>query len=441
MKYNMSCRIIALLAIIVYGSMLSANDGVYHTSGNFLIPIKETDISAKKEILTITICKDGYADVDVDYTFFNNSNESKSVTMAFEANAPYNAGEPLRRDGKHPNISLFTVEMNGAKLSHRNAVVAMGLVNDRWVTDHAPLDMTQWKGYGEVADTILPADDAIYNETLDSVTCFAYAYYFDATFQPGENKVHHTYRYKMSYSVGCRYEINYWLTPVTRWANGQVDDFTLRVKTDGDIENITMVDTLFKASDFTFRGMQSAIYHLKHDWRKSFIFATVSDKSVLEWHSTNFSPDADMSISAGDELYSNDVHQWDTEAQVVIDKDGNAYHYLADTDDGYFILGQDYAVIPKNGARVETLKAEKGQGFLHLNDHTKAANVRVYASTKNPVMCVIKNTEGMMPETYRCLGLVKEYLPNGDFKQWFRILVNGKPGYVSRDLMIWDPCM
>ena len=85
----------------------SANDGVYFTSGNFLVPTQETDISVDREILTITIGNDGFARVDVYYEFMNHG-ASKTVTMAFEANAPYNADAPKNLRGPHPYINHFT---------------------------------------------------------------------------------------------------------------------------------------------------------------------------------------------------------------------------------------------------------------------------------------------------------------------------------------------
>lgn len=39
---------------ILLSSLGRANDGVFYTSGNQLIPITETEISVKKEILSIT---------------------------------------------------------------------------------------------------------------------------------------------------------------------------------------------------------------------------------------------------------------------------------------------------------------------------------------------------------------------------------------------------
>lgn len=152
MKKYILTILIALAAIITS----TANDGVYFTSGNFLVPLQETDISVSKEILTITIGKDGFAKVDVYYEF-NNKGQAKNVTMAFEAASPYNSCAPLDHQGKHPDIKDFTVNMNGVSLSHRNAVVACRYTQEGEQVDFTPLDLTKWKGFGEVADSILPA--------------------------------------------------------------------------------------------------------------------------------------------------------------------------------------------------------------------------------------------------------------------------------------------
>lgn len=63
----MTKRQFLFICVLMVWSLLtaSANDGVYFTSGNFLVPTQETDISVSKEILTIIIGKDNYARVDV----------------------------------------------------------------------------------------------------------------------------------------------------------------------------------------------------------------------------------------------------------------------------------------------------------------------------------------------------------------------------------------
>lgn len=128
-----------------------------------------------------------------------------------------------------------------------------------------------------------------------------------------------------------------------------------------------------------------------------------------------------------------------TQGRVVIDKDGNTYRYLADTNDGYLVSAQDYGIIPKEGACVKEYMAENGQGFVYLNSETRAANLRAKPTMKSPVLCVIKAAEeGCLPEVYPCLGMVGERLSNGDFRYWFKIRVGNRTGYVSRSLMIWD---
>ena len=73
-----SCLLTLVLSLLsLVPCTLLANDGVYFASGNFLVPVKETDITVQKEVLEITLGKDSFAYVTVDYTFYNNSNEKK----------------------------------------------------------------------------------------------------------------------------------------------------------------------------------------------------------------------------------------------------------------------------------------------------------------------------------------------------------------------------
>lgn len=421
---------------------LMANDGVYYTSGNFLVPLKETDIAAKKEVLEITLCKDSFATVTVDYTFYNNS-EAKTVTMAFEAAAPYNAWAPFSHEGIHPFIQDFTVVFNGQKLQHRNAVVAVPSPNtspekERRKEDLAPLDLTQWKSYEEVPDSIQPMDDVLVNLAApDSFCSFAYAYYFDAPFKKGENRVRHTYRYKMSWGVGRDYEVSYTLTPVTRWANGQVDDFTLRLKSEVDRE-IIMNDSLFLGEPFKLEGI-GELYQLQSDyWGYSqCLFAPLMQGNVLEWHGTNFAPKENLHIEP---LYllKGGVGSYSNQGKVVITDDGYEARYIADSGDNYFIDAQDYGLIPKEGARVELREATKGQGYVCLNGDIRRANVRQEPSLKSKVLFTIDNDPGMLPEYYPCLGFVSHKEADGFYKWWYKVNINGRIGYISEKLVTWD---
>ena len=78
---------IALLLTLLTTHHLHANDGAYYASGNHLIPISETDIAVKKEILTLKKIRNQYIEVTVYYEFFNPKAE-KTITVGFEAFAP-----------------------------------------------------------------------------------------------------------------------------------------------------------------------------------------------------------------------------------------------------------------------------------------------------------------------------------------------------------------
>lgn len=409
-----------------------ANDGVYFTSGNFLVPIQETSIRAAKERLTITIGADSFATVDVYYELVNDGS-AKTVKMAFEAASPYNDIEPLQRNGVHPHIKDFTVQMNGKTLPHGNGVVAFSY-GEQQTPDFTPLDLSQWKGIGEVDDSILPASDVIYNPALDSITGYAYAYYFDAPFKEGVNIVHHTYRYRMSYALGNRFSIPYWLTPITRWANHQADDFTLCIKAEKATE-MCMADSLFGASPFVSAKGRD-IYRLTDEQGNGFIFANIMEDDSLTWHTTAFRPVADMCITPPEWDAEGNLHKYRNNGKVVIDSDGKEYRFLAYCGDSYFAESQDYAMVKKKSARLVNYDAANGQGWLIQNsDDAPRVNVRRRPTTKSPVMCTISDEEGMLPEVYPCLG----YVSGSDEGMWYKTKVNGKTGYIRQDLMLWDP--
>ena len=67
----MMMKKIAILLFCCISTIFAfANDGVFYAAGNQLIPITETDISVKKEVLTINRVGD-HLEVIVYYEFFN----------------------------------------------------------------------------------------------------------------------------------------------------------------------------------------------------------------------------------------------------------------------------------------------------------------------------------------------------------------------------------
>ncbi len=433
----MKRTIIAYLFAFLGISSLWANDGVYFTSGSFLVPTKETDISVAKEILTITIGKDSMARVDVYYELMNNG-QPKTVTMAFEAQPPYNVGDPINKQGIHPFIKDFSVVMNRQKLSCRNALVAghFPFENKNGDSDFTPLDMTKWKGMGEAPDSLVPYENALYNAELDSVTGYAYAYCFDAPFKQGLNIVHHTYTYRMSYSIGKSFEIPYWLTPATRWANRQIDDFTLNITAD-DLTEFCLTDSLFAAAPFRKTSPERGLlYNITSEYGEPMVFAQICEGDTVTWHTNNFRPTADIYISSPEWDKNNAYYVHRKQAKVVIDKHGNVSRYLADCGDSYLVDVQDYGLVKRSEGRIEEYSAEQGKGYLVLADDVvkTRVNVRLRPVEGSKKIGSIAYRPGEIPEVFPCLGYVYEK----DKGYWFKLKVNGKTGYVAEQFMIWD---
>ena len=115
-------QFLILCLSIFFGSFLSANDGSYYVSGNQLIPIVETDISVKKEILKITRKNKQQVEVSVYYEFYN-PGTPKSIIVGFEAFSPGGDVNPEPKNGQHPNIYDFTVSMNDKALPYKVVIV------------------------------------------------------------------------------------------------------------------------------------------------------------------------------------------------------------------------------------------------------------------------------------------------------------------------------
>ena len=289
-------RILMTVAACMMAVAALANDGVFFVNGSQLVPLQENSISIEKEVLTISIGDDGYASVDVDYVL-NNRGAAKSVVMGFEACAPYNDEAKMNPEGKHPYISDFTVTMNGRRLDCSNAVVASA---SGLGSDFKPLDLSQWK---TTEGLDFEQSNNLYDAKTDSIVHFAYAYYFTADFNAGRNNVHHTYRYRMSYGVGRTFEIPYWLTPAMRWANRQIDDFTLRVKAEGNSKHICMADSLFRAVPFNIIGDAGKCRIIKRPYGEQMVEATLRN-ATLEWHARNFRPTDNITIQSADIIYA-----------------------------------------------------------------------------------------------------------------------------------------
>lgn len=327
-------KLLFIVAILIsLSGRAKANDATYYASGNQLVPLQETDISVHKEVLTISLQDNGYALVDVYYEFWNPGKQTRQLLMGFEANPPYNDDWTVYTDGKHKYIYDFVVEMNGKSLMYKNAVCRAGLDT---------LSVLPAKNYIVFDDNLLYEGDPEKNEQLWYTGIpFAYVYYFTADFVPGLNRVHHTYSYKMSAGVGFPWSVQYKLSPAARWANKQIDDFTLIVRADSTAKHFRIFQNVFPSAQISVtEGVgkyRMATYYGKGTYEFSL------RNGAVAMHVDNFQPKEELSIAAAYEccdaplasFYDRSSSMplgyatWDAELNPLSDKDKAFFVRLA----------------------------------------------------------------------------------------------------------------
>jgi hypothetical protein len=220
---------------MIFSFDIYANDGAFFASGNQLIPINETKISIKKEILTLKKIRNQFLEVTVYYEFFN-PDEEKKIIVGFEAFSPNGDVDGTPKNGHHPYMRDFTVELNDQILEYNVAYVSDSLYAEN----------------GKIKSLGIPKIDD--NTNVNEVG-FYYVYHFEANFKKGINVIKHTYNYDLSGSIDFNYDFEYVLTSANRWANKQIDDFTLIIDI-GEFETFSINKSFFKnANEWLVNGI------------------------------------------------------------------------------------------------------------------------------------------------------------------------------------------
>ena len=252
-----------------------ANDGAYRGSGNHLIPINETDIRVQKEILSLKKIGHDQMQVSVYYEFFN-PKEGKDITVGFEAFAPQGDVQFQSKNGGHPYMSGFTVEMNNQILSHEISYI------------QSPEDIENGKIAGK------PLQELEKQEQMDEAQ-FYYVYHFNAAFKPGLNIIKHNYTYALSDGICSYYNFNYVLKATMRWGNQQIDDFTLTIDP-GEFETFDIKNSFFNsANEWFIHGLgkieNTSIY--QEEYTRFHI-----KQGMLIFHQKNFRTKGDLYLNA-----------------------------------------------------------------------------------------------------------------------------------------------
>ena len=201
MKKILLAILFCLLSIFTF-----ANDWEFGSEGEHIIPLKGSNMSIKKEKITLKLTPDGML-VNVKFTFDNPTAENKIVGFVTpesgngeeedETTKPKRKAEPLK-------IKNFKTTVNGKEV--KSNVELLSKLLSKGVLDN----------------------NIIKEYTEKEKTFYNYVYYFNADFKQGENVVEHSYFYTGSYGIYER-DFEYVVTTISKWKNKTVEDFEIEV--------------------------------------------------------------------------------------------------------------------------------------------------------------------------------------------------------------------
>jgi len=320
-------RILALQLLLIATFGAVANDGVFCASGNQLIPVTETDIKVIKEILSLEM--DGGIKVTVYYEFFNPAGE-KDLLVGFEAPPPnpYLSGQ-FDSFPEHPYIRGFNVKLNGTSLSWQVAHVEdVHYGNKGW----------EWPPYYKNGRILGMTRQECYNAMPHEewgLFPFAFVYYFNARFKPGLNIIEHTYTFDTSGGGPSEWDFEYILTAACRWANRQIDDFTLHINMGNHITFVVAPSFFNSYREWTFDGAGKlgpeeygvSVFHVR--------------EGGITFHKKNFRPRGELSVSkSSDEyIYMNSVPFRDAIKQEYRLVDPTCF------DEDYIVTSEDKRIL------------------------------------------------------------------------------------------------
>jgi hypothetical protein len=139
---------------------------------------------------------------------------------------------------------------------------------------------------------------AIKESDENDVVEFFYVYHFKALFKQGINVIKHTYIVDLSNSVIENYSLQYILTAAGRWANRQIDDFTLQIDM-GELQDICIPNTFFSnVSEWQLPDKGKSIVLKKNmkDKNATDTCEFFNRKGMLVFQKMNFKPRGELYI-------------------------------------------------------------------------------------------------------------------------------------------------
>ena len=181
-----------------------ANDWEFGSEGEHMIPLKGSNMSIKKEKITLKLTSDGML-VNVKFTFDNPTAENKIIGFVTPESGSGGEGEGKGNRKPEPlKIKNFKTTVNGKEV--KSNVELLSKLLSKGVLDN----------------------NVIKEYTKKEKEYYNYVYYFNADFKQGENVVEHSYFYTGSYGVYER-DFEYVVTTISKWKNKTVEDFEIEV--------------------------------------------------------------------------------------------------------------------------------------------------------------------------------------------------------------------
>ena len=184
-----------------------ANDWEFGSEGEHIIPLKGSNVSIKKEKITLKLTPDGML-VNVKFTFDSPNAENKIIGFVTpeSGNGGYYEEENVIRKPEPLKIKNFKTTVNGKEVKSNvellSKLLSKGVLDNNIVTEYVKEEK----------------EKEFYN----------YVYYFNADFKQGENVIEHSYFYTGSYGVYER-DFEYVVTTISKWKNKTVEDFEIEV--------------------------------------------------------------------------------------------------------------------------------------------------------------------------------------------------------------------
>ena len=182
-----------------------ANDWEFGSEGEHIIPLKGSNVSIKKEKITLKLTPDGML-VNVKFTFDSPNAENKIIGFVTpeSGNGGYYEEKNVIRKPEPLKIKNFKTTVNGKEV--KSNVELLSKLLSKGVLDN----------------------NIIKEYTEKEKTFYNYVYYFNADFKQGENVVEHSYFYTGSYGIYER-DFEYVVTTISKWKNKTVEDFEIEV--------------------------------------------------------------------------------------------------------------------------------------------------------------------------------------------------------------------